>query len=107
MLTKKQFALCLVENFVTEYNKYRDVEDPKLENTDYKKLEPLIYRSSTLAVALLYLGRLTDPSNIRYALERGGVLFSYFPIDIKAAKAGIDKPASLSAREIMSFLPDE
>lgn len=107
MMNKRQFALCLVEDFVIEYNKRREESEPELERTDYKKLEPLIYQSSTLAVALMYLGKLTDPSNIRYALERGGVLFSYFPIDIKAAKAGIDKPALLSAREIMNFLPDE
>lgn len=107
MLTKNQFAYSIIQNFVMEYNKHLEVGKPRLEVTDYKRLESLIYQSSILTVALMHLGKLTDPSTIRYALERDGCMFIYTPIDIEAVKEGLDTPAILSAKEIMNLLPDD
>lgn len=83
-MSKRQFAECLVDRFCTDNEVVRD--------DAYNH----IAESSTLAVALEYLGELSG-DNLWYAKQRGGCAFVYF-----------DKnPAILTIREIMSFLPDE
>ena len=84
MMSKRQFAECLVDKFCTDIGVNR--EDAHNH----------IAESSTLAVALEYLGEL-DKSELWYARQRGGCAYTYF-----------DKnPAILTIREIMSFLPDK
>lgn len=104
MLTKRQFAYALIEAFTFEH--FNDTGE-RISATDYDVLEPFIPTSSTLSVALEYLGKLKDPVMIQYAKERGGVLFDYFPIDIEEYKKGNDMLGTLTAREIMNMLLDD
>lgn len=84
MMSKRQFAECLVDRFCTDNGVNR--EDAHNH----------IAESSTLAVALEYLGKL-DKNEIWYARQRGGCAYTYFDKNL----------AILTIREIMSFLPDE
>lgn len=61
--------------------------------------ENMIYESSSLAVAMEYLGMLTSETNKLYARNRDGVSLLYFDDDIK-------ETAFLSVREILNLLPE-
>ena len=70
MMTKTQYAKCLVKEFCE-----RHFNDP-----DYTRItdwEPYIHSSSRLAVALEFLGLLTEEQK-EYSSTRGGVLHVYF-----------------------------
>lgn len=87
MMSKRQFAECLVNRFCSS------------ENVSREEAHNYILSSSTLAVSLEYLGMLNE-DEAGYSRERGGCAYTYFG----------DKdhsPAILTIREIMSFLPEE
>lgn len=87
MMSKRQFAECLVDRFCSS------------EKVSREEAHRHILSSSTLSVALEYLGMLSK-DEMEYSKERGGCAYTYFG----------DKdhsPAILTIRDIMSFLPDE
>jgi hypothetical protein len=59
-----------------------------------------ITTSGTLAVAMEFLGLLDDSLYKKYASTRGGVVYSYFDKKTEGA-------VTLSARELLHFLPDD
>ena len=77
MLTRKELCQLVVSNFASE----PDGED-------------IILKSSILAVAMDYLGLLTDPDMQAYAASRDGVV--YLSADGK----------SLTFRELLTLLPE-
>lgn len=90
MLTKTQFCKSIIHDFKINEN-IKDIDDNKLEN--------YICKSSSLCVALEYLGLLKDKQSIKYANTRGGTLFIYSDCETKEIE-------TLSTRELLSFLPE-
>jgi hypothetical protein len=87
MMSKRQFAKMILNTFC------------ECNGVTPENAHCYIASSSKLSVALEYLGMLDD-KELRYSKQRGGAEFTYF-----GSKE--DSPAILTAREIMSFLPDE
>ncbi len=86
MMTKKQACLAAIERFAT-------AEGVKVVT------ENDILKSSTLAVALEYLGRITNPELQEYAKSRNGSVWLYWDTETK-------QPVSLGFREILNLLPE-
>lgn len=58
-----------------------------------------VYKSSTIAVAMEYLGLLKARDVKDYAKERGGTVFVYYDEEQK-------EPCHLSFRELLDLLPE-
>jgi hypothetical protein len=84
MITKKQFCKKVISDF--------EEENGRLPNSGD------IFSSSTLAVAMEYLGLLTDNRDLNYAAERGGHFLSFY--DKETGEYSI-----LSTRELLDLLP--
>jgi hypothetical protein len=86
VISKKQLCKIILDNF---------------EKTEKRKpTEADITGSSSLAVAMEFLGQLENPMYKQYASERGGMLYMY----IDEEKRGV---SMLSVRELLGLLPDE
>lgn len=90
MITKKKYA----ENYALRYS----VD----HNVPFKELHSHIYKSSCLAVALEYLGMLTDDDEKEYAASRGGTLIVSSP-EIINGEPGC---YILTMREMLDMLPE-
>jgi hypothetical protein len=86
MISKKQLCQIILNDF------------EKIEGR--KPTEADITSSSSLAVAMEFLGQLNNPMYKQYASERGGRLYMY----IDEEKRGV---SMLSVRELLGLLPDE
>ena len=87
MITRKQFCEIQIDEFC------RDLNIPKEElNDNY------VYRSSTLAVCMEYLGMLKSEEAKEYTASRGGHMFTYANMDTKEVEI-------LSTREFIDLLP--
>lgn len=84
MINRTQFCNYLIKQFA-------ESEGIKVEEVT----EDMIFKSSSLAVALEYLGKIQNPENREYAASRGGI---FILCDDKA-------PAILSVREMLAILP--
>lgn len=98
MLTKKEYCLCLVDEFKRKFD--------LPHTTPAEDLIKYCTYSSGLAVALEYLGILTpekDPEMTAYTATRGGIVFAgAYETD------GVDHVIrTLSVRELIELLPEE
>jgi len=91
MMTKKQYAKSIVNDFCKNN---LGGKDPK--NVD--NWGPYLFMSSSLAVALEFLG-LLDEHQKEYSTTRGGTVKIYYDEEIR-------EPVILSTRELLSLLPD-
>ena len=82
MINRTQFCNYLIKQFA-------ESEGIKVEEVT----EDMIFKSSSLAVALEYLGKIQNPENREYAASRGGIFIL------------TDDASILSVREMLSFLP--
>lgn len=82
MITRPQFCNYLIKKFA-------ESEGIKVEDVN----EDMIRKSSSLAVAMEYLGKIQNPENQEYATTRGGIFIL------------TDDASILSVREMLSFLP--
>ena len=86
MLTKTQFCNSIIHNYCSD-NNIIDLQESE------------ILKSSSLAVAMEYLGLIKDPMMKKYAEERGGILFTYHD--------DVTRDCSmLTVRELLTLLPD-
>ena len=90
MLTKREFAEMIVEDFCKE------------ENIKREDAHTHICASSRLAVALEYLGELT-PFEKEYSSTRGGTEYRKIVLD---SDGKFDTLHILSTRELLNLLPD-
>lgn len=86
MLTKTQFCRSIIHDYCLNNN---------IDNLQ----ESEILKSSSLAVAMEYLGLIKDPMMKRYANERGGILFTYLD-DVT------HNCSMLTVRELLTLLPN-
>lgn len=86
MITKKQYCKSIIEQF--RHNEDLDVVT-----------ECDIFKSSSLAVAMEYLGLLSSKKYIDYAKFRAGTVIHIYDEDIKSYY-------NLSTRELLALLPD-
>ena len=84
MITKKQLCKKIISEFEEENGRIPNSGD--------------IFSSSSLAVAMEYLGLLADKRDLDYASERGGHLLSFY--DKETGEYSI-----LSTRELLDLLP--
>lgn len=91
MMTKTQFANMIVDRFCVENG---------IDRNSVVSWGEYAYRSSRLAVALEFLGMLTEKQK-KYSNNRGGTEFVWYE-----NKGDIDTPV-LSTREILEMLPDD
>jgi hypothetical protein len=90
MITKNQYCRMLISEFAKTAGLTSD-----------QITESHIYESSSLAVAMEYLGLLRDQRAIQYAAERGGIAHHYIEIiDGKCVQG------TLSVREMIELLPE-
>lgn len=89
MLTQKQYCKSIIENYCNS----NQTEVDKITRED-------IIQSSSLAIALEYLGLLTDPQMQEYTKTRAGFVAAYYD-------ASKRETASLSVRELINLLPNE
>ena len=82
MINRTQFCNYLIKQFA-------ESEGIKVEEVT----EDMIRKSSSLAVAMEYLGKIQNPENQEYAATRGGIFIL------------TDDASILSVREMLSFLP--
>lgn len=87
MMSKRQFAEMVVDDFCRE------------NNVDREKVSGHIYASSGLAVALEFLGELSKEEQ-EYSIKRGGTAFHYYDREK-------NEVVILSVREILNMLPEE
>ena len=95
-MTKKQFAKWIIINNSTYNRKEKFTKD------SLKKLVPEIYTSSSLGVALEYLGVITKeefPKEYEYVQSRGGIYLTFMDNET-------EKLATLSVREVLDLLPE-
>lgn len=106
MFTKKDFCMCIIDEFRMENHIDPEIKDGELES--------YILLSSRLAVALEYLGLIGELSIRRYAATRGGIEYTY--IDGELAKKirkdpssnkGEDFVKTLTTRELLDLLPED
>lgn len=86
MITKKQFA----ESIVRDYCRETGVKEEELSGWE-------ILKSSSLAVAMEFLGMLKTPEQQEYAKNRGGTFVLVNSAEFQ----------HLSTREMLGLLPDE
>ena len=92
MMTKKQFCRMVLENNKHELGVKTD-----------KELIPHVFSSTSLGIALEFLGVITNESHpdiCEYLASRGGVLYGYYDTELQDVK-------QLSFRELLSLLPDD
>lgn len=88
MISKKQYCEIIIEDFC------------RSENISRKQLcEGDIYKSSSLGVAMEYLGLIKKPSNLKYIASRAGIVDTYFNPEEKVIN-------TLTVRNMLSLLPE-
>lgn len=92
MLTRKEFAEAFVEDYCKGHGFNR------------KEAKQHIYASSCLAVALDFLGELSDDLDAKaYASERAGILYSYI---VKDNEGKFENVKYLTMRDMLDILPE-
>ncbi len=87
MMTKEIFAKMLIQKFC---------EEEEIPREELKEFD--ILKSSSLAVAMEFLGLLKDKELKEYAFSRGGTIFSFYDKESKEVYM-------LSTRDLLEMLP--